>query len=298
MSTGWSKDISGSQGVSEDLRTVADELPADLHAYAAATQKLREAAKWLLAAAAGVGGLLLAGLQLGSVGDLPLPRIVIALIALIMALAGVGMVIRCAGALLTQDWVTLAELASDDVRQRVNERWKSKRERRPFPDLSRLDNWARPDAASIYADLKLARYREELYGNFAQTPEELFRQFKQANEQARRRAAAGASPASDDAARYDRELRLAVQKVVEFANYRRTRANFTKLETVLFWSACAVVAGVTTFAIAAPSESGGQDSKTSPAVPTTATASPSPPVQTSLPVKPAHPTPTRNGVPP
>jgi hypothetical protein len=58
---------------------MADNLSADPHGYAAATQNVRESAKWLLAAAAGVGAVLIAGLGLGSLGDLTFqewPRIV------------------------------------------------------------------------------------------------------------------------------------------------------------------------------------------------------------------------------
>jgi hypothetical protein len=88
---------------------VADELAADLRFYAAATQRLREAAKWLLAAAAGVGGVLVAGLQLGDLNQLSLqewPRIIVALSGVVVALAGVGMVLTRATAVLTHDWVT------------------------------------------------------------------------------------------------------------------------------------------------------------------------------------------------
>ena len=56
-----------------------------------------------------------------------------------------------------------------------------------------------------------------------------------ANRLSRVRAAAG-WVASDATTSHDRELRLAVQTVVEFATYQRTRANFAALQKVLFWS--------------------------------------------------------------
>ena len=78
-----------------------DEATVAVRSFAGSTESLREAAKWLLAAAAGVGGVLVAGLQLSNLGELGADqwlRMMVALIGLALALVGVGWVIARAGA--------------------------------------------------------------------------------------------------------------------------------------------------------------------------------------------------------
>lgn len=202
--------------------------------YAAATDKLRDAAKWLLAAAAGVGGVLVAGLQLGSLGDLGVDqweRLTVALLGLLVALAGAGAVIARAGTLLTEDWITLAELSLDDFRQRLNRR------REPRGG----------DVDAIYAEI--ARYGEELYGEVATSPEELYHKLTAANARLRgRRLGDPPVPAQD--AQHDHDLRAAAHRVVDYANYRRTRADFAALQRLLIAASVAVVTGVVLFALA------------------------------------------------
>ena len=229
--------------------------------YAAATDKLRDAAKWLLAAAAAVGGVLVAGLQLGSLGDLDLHqwgRLALALTGLILALIGVGMVIARAGALLTEDWITLAELSIDDFRRRLNRR------REPRGG----------DVDAIYADI--GRYREELYGYVATSPEDLYRKLTDANERSRR-VRAGDSIISADQIRRDHDLHRATRCAVEYANYRRTRADFEALQKVLRVAGIAVVLGVVLFAVATHSAAPTTDQHSGAAPPSTsASATPGP----------------------
>jgi hypothetical protein len=249
---------------------VANDLSTDPHGYAAATQNVRESAKWLLAAAAGVGGVLIAGLGLGSLGDLTLrewPRIVVALIGLMLALAGVGAVITSAGTLLTQDWASLRELGAEDIDRRLNTskcKWRRRRA---------------DDAVAIYEEIGV--YGDELYGDIAHSPEELWRMLTAANESAR----AGVDAANEDVVRADQRLRSAIYTVVQFANYRRVQANFSRLKRVLMMSSAAVVAGVVVFALAAHSPAKPEDTR-SENRPTQNTA------EVVLPTKPSSPAPS------
>src|SRR6266550_4530887 len=83
--------------------------------YAAQLETLRSAAKWLLAAAAGVGALLVAGLQLTGIGRLPLDswRLYAALGAAAVALSAIGYMIKAASTVLTQEWLTLADFTDE-----------------------------------------------------------------------------------------------------------------------------------------------------------------------------------------
>ena len=207
----------------------------------------------LLVAAAGVGGVLVAGLELGSLGQLTFqqgPRIVVALIGLVVALAGVGAVIARAAALLTEDWVSLLDLGSEDAQQKINELLLKRADKQSGSKRKRRRRAG--DPAAIYESVR--DHGEELYRGLAETLEGLWGELVTANRLSRVRAAAG-WVASDATTSHDRELRLAVQTVVEFATYQRTRANFAALQKVLFWSSGAVVVGVTIFAIATHSPS-------------------------------------------
>jgi hypothetical protein len=242
----------------DDAATVA------VRSFAGSTASLREAAKWLLAAAAGVGGVLVAGLQLSQLGALGADqwlRMVIALTGLALALAGVGWVITRAAALLTEDWITLSQLTLEDFRRRLNRRAKP----------------LKGDVDSIYDDI--GRYGEELYGHVAVSPEELYQKLKDANRRARARQAPGAAADAGDGsdADADAEIRAAVVAVVEFANFRRTRADFEDLQRVLVKAAIVIVTGVVVFAIAAHSPGVDTDRSPQPSTPTAPTTQTAPP---------------------
>ncbi|MEU2258391.1 hypothetical protein ABZ540_35075 [Nocardia xishanensis] len=207
--------------------------------YADATEKLRSAAKWLIAAAAGVGGVLVAGLQLGSLGELALeqwPQLVVATAGIVLSLSGVGMVIHRAAALLTEDWITLSELSVEDFSRRLN------------PGRKRRKR----DVDVIYENIEA--YGEELYGRVATSPEDLYRLLRETNREVRARGGKTPPAVADDAVRArDQEVKDAVSAVIEFANYRRTRADFERLQRVLAIAAAAVLVGGMMFAIAAHS---------------------------------------------
>jgi hypothetical protein len=226
--------------------------------YAAATESLRSATKWLMAAAAGVAGLLVAGLQLGSLGKLSsndCPRLVVAIVGLIIALVAVGSVIRRAAALLTDKWITLAQLTLGEFDDELR---KAAGEKLPADDVQ-----------GIYDELDT--HREELYGEVAQSPEDLYRQLIAVNARIRasyptttpvgrslRQPATppdgpGGIPAYTGPRAPERaaELRAATKTVVDFANYLRTRTNFESLRKTLLIAAPFVVAGLLMFAVAA-----------------------------------------------
>ncbi|WP_330766962.1 hypothetical protein [Rhodococcus sp. M8-35] len=304
--------------------------------YAAATESLRSATKWLLAAAAGVAGLLVAGLQLGGLGSLSSDdrlRLVIAVISLLLALVAVGAVIWRAAALLADEWITLAQLTSKEFRERLNSPLVEQPDttRTSLPATSPAANQVgsaqgavtvgttsevpvsprrpsrerrRPpkklpagDVRVIYAEL--VTYREELYGDVAESPEDLYRQLIAVNDRLRaiprphvgsaERSltlrqpptpirASGRVPAYTGPRPSDRavELRAATKTVVDFANYRRTRANFDVLRKTLMITAPIVVAGLVSFAIAGhpPASTTGSHQTPSPSAPVPTTESP------------------------
>jgi hypothetical protein len=246
--------------------------------YAAATENLRGAAKWLLAAAAGVAGLLVAGLQLGSLGHLTsgeVLRLVVALIGLAVALAGVALVIWRAGALLSDEWLTLGQLSSEDFRARIKA------------------SGTQAGTAAIYTEVET--YREELYGSVATTLGDLYRALSETNTAMRSSVGATAEPQAIARAA---EVRAAVQNVVDYANYRRTRGKFDSLRCALGSGGTAVVVGLVIFAVASnppsqPNKAPGSELRPSSSIPAPTTSLKSPSVTTSRPTGAAVPTPTK-----
>jgi hypothetical protein len=92
-----------------------------------AADRLRETTKWLIAAFAAIGGVLIAGSQLSSIGSLAPGdwlRFVIAAAGLLLALAGVAFAIDAAVGVFAAGSVSLGGLATrppdDGVRQRID----------------------------------------------------------------------------------------------------------------------------------------------------------------------------------
>jgi hypothetical protein len=245
--------------------------------YAAATENLRGAAKWLLAAAAGIAGLLVAGLQLGSLGHLTsheVSRLVIALIGLTVALMGVAFVVWRAGALLSDEWLTLGQLSSADFQAR----------------LKALGT--RSGASAIYAEMET--YREELYGGVATSLGDLYSALVRTNEEMRSSVGADLEPRIMARAA---EVRAAVKNVVDYANYRRTRARFDSLRCALGWGGSAVVVGLVIFAVASnpPLQADKTPGQSSPStsVPTLTTDSKAPAANSPRPTGAPVPSPTK-----
>ncbi|GGQ87830.1 hypothetical protein [Couchioplanes azureus] len=224
--------------------------PAD--AYLAATEALRATTRWLVTAAAGVGAVLVAGLQLtglGSLGAQEMPRLVAAFGGLVVALTGVGYMVLRASQILTTEWVTLADIEKDIFDHRVRQ------------SAQRSDGGARPRLRDRVARPRDRRYRlraamieglkerlefiaEELFGSLATSVPDLYAQLADANEAAR--GAPDSAPARSAAA-----LQQAAVTVVAFANFYITKEWFKVLRRQLAAASAVVIAGVLVFAYAA-----------------------------------------------
>jgi len=212
--------------------------------YARATESLRAAAKWLLAALAAVGGILLASLQLtklGSLGGADWPRLATAVTAAVLALAAVGYMIAATSRIFTDEWVTLADLDDEAFDRLLQD-----------PSSSRK-------AASRVKLLKDARARidndrQELYAHIAVSVHDLYRELREANEAAREAARAATSEAElTQALAHASLVRAVVNEVTDCANYHRTRLILRNLRPRLAAATAITVAAVLVFAYAANS---------------------------------------------
>jgi hypothetical protein len=194
--------------------------------FAAATETLRSTARWLLTAAAGVGGLLIAGLQLTSLGSLSLTawRLWVGVGGVLLAVCGVAYLITRTSQILTNEWITLAQLSVDDFQTRLA---------------------GGSSDGPLLQEIEV--YKHELYAHVAEDVQQLYRRLIQANELVRM-AGAGAGDAD---LRVSAELRSAADNVVQYANYFETRTRFKALGRQFAYAAVAIVVGVLLFAYAA-----------------------------------------------
>jgi type IV secretory pathway VirB2 component (pilin) len=202
--------------------------------YATATETLRATIRWLVTAAAAVGGVLVAGLQLtgiGSLGRHDLLRLAVAVTGLVLALVAVGYMILRASQILTDEWVTLADLDSERFDQRVRRDSTARRDRQRRDILERL-----------YERLDLVG--EELFGSLATDVSGLYAQLMQANQAAR-------DDPDSARARTAGPLQQAAAAVVVFANFYITRERFKTLRRQLAGASVVVIIGVLMFAYAA-----------------------------------------------
>jgi hypothetical protein len=163
--------------------------------------------------------------------------LVAALIGLGVALAGVALVIWRAGALLSDEWLTLGQLSSDEFQSLIKK------------------SGNKSHAAVIYQEVE--KYREELYGNVATSLGGLYNALKTTNEQMR--SSPGTEAEAAQLAARSADVRTAVKNVVDFANYRRTRTDFEALRRALGWAGIAAVGGLVAFAVATNPPGKGSD---------------------------------------
>lgn len=192
--------------------------------FAAATETLRSTARWLLTAAAGLGGLLVAGLQLTSLGSLSLTawRLWVSVGGVLLAVCGVAYLIMRTSQILTNEWITLAQLSVDDFQAQLE------------------------GAASSSALLQeIEVYKHELYAQVAESVQQLYRRLIQANELIREAVVDEAD------LRRAAELRAAAENVVHYANYYETRIRFKALGRHFGYASAVIVVGVLLFAYAA-----------------------------------------------
>jgi hypothetical protein len=201
--------------------------------YATATDNLRIAARWLLTAAAAAGAVMVAGVQLTSIGSLgpdDWPRLFAAVGGLAAGLGAVGYMIYHASQLLTDAWITLAQLVLEPFNQQLRDSGR-RRDRRRADEIDRIRR-------------ELEAYQDEFYGSVADSVSDLYRRLIEANKKAREFP----SPAHAQAAA---DLKSAVDTLVRAANYSYTRAEFTVLRRRLAEAGAVFVAGIVIFAYAA-----------------------------------------------
>ena len=107
---------SGDQPVAaEQPRDAASAQPSGLVAdYTSGANRLRETAKWLIAAFAAVGTILVAGSQLSDLGSIQDGRLLVAFGAAAVALAGVVLAIGATATVLTPVETVLSAIAEDE----------------------------------------------------------------------------------------------------------------------------------------------------------------------------------------
>jgi hypothetical protein len=201
--------------------------------YATATNNLRAAARWLLTAAAASGGVLVAGLQLtrlGSLGAGDLPRLLFACLGLAAGLGAVGYQVYQASLMLTDEWITLAQLDLEMINRQL------------AGPGRRGDRLRAERIRKIRAELE--SYQDEFYGAVADSISDLYRRLIEANKNARE----SPSPAH---AREAARLKDVVDTVVQAANYAYARLAFAALRRHLIGAGAVFVAGIVIFAYAA-----------------------------------------------
>jgi hypothetical protein len=201
--------------------------------YTAQLEVLRSTAKWLTAAFAGVGGILVAGLQLTGIGDLPVSswRLYVALGTAGVALTSVGFMIRMTSTVLTHEWLTLASF-SDEYIGALSTPGKDHRKQQHI--------------AKIRDELNHSRH--ELYGYAAPDIEQLHRSLREADEEIWR-----TQPASENHAEATRRaamIRRAAREAVQYANYHYTLDLFRAMRAKIAIAALVVAVSAGTFAYA------------------------------------------------
>jgi hypothetical protein len=255
--------------------------------YIDATQAIRSTVRWLLTAAAGIGGVLVAGLQLTSLGALSVkddwPRLIAAVAGLAVALVGVGYTIFRTSKVLTDEWITLAQVSDTEFQA----------------TLATKDPQKFKIITGLMDELRLYKY--EMYAHVAESIPALYAKLIDSTDELRAKAQDQPSARSqqiarsmlrptwtsrlqsfrrtkhersaEDLAKSTATIREAVDRVVGYANYYYTRARFTELRKALAWSGAAIATGVLVFAYAANPPK----PETPPASATPASASPASP---------------------
>jgi hypothetical protein len=208
----------------------ADAYPAA--SYAMATDNLRAAARWLLTAVTATGGVLVAGLQLTGLGSLGLsdwPRLLVACLSLTAGLGAVGYMVFQASLMLTDEWITLAQLDLEMINQQLA--GSRRRDRRRLERIRIIRG-------------ELENYQDEFYGSVASSISDLYRRLIDANRQARE------SPGPEHA-KAAADLREVVDTLAQAANYSYARTAFAGLRQHLIWAGAVFATGIVVFAYAA-----------------------------------------------
>ena len=179
--------------------------------YATAADNLRTATRWLLTAAAAAAAVMVAGLQLTSIGSLgpsDWPRLIAAVVGLAAGLGAVGYMIFQSSLLLTDEWITLAEMELEPFKQQLRNS-SAHRDKRRLEEINRIYN-------------KLQNYQDEFYGSVADSIQDLYKRLIEANRKARE------SPSAEHV-QTAADLKRAVDALMQAANYSYTRSGFEVL---------------------------------------------------------------------
>lgn len=201
--------------------------------FGAAAENLRSTTKWLLTAAAAAAAAIASGLQLTGLGSLTVhdwPRLAAAGTGLAAVLGSVGYVLQQTSLLLSDKWVSLAELQLEQFKQMLRASGHRRDQRR----AAVIDR--------IYKDITTCQ--DELYGDVADSLADLYGRLMEANKAAR------LCPRSAQATEAAAQLKAAADTVVEVANYAYIRAGFSELRLRLALAGMVFAAGVVIFAYA------------------------------------------------
>lgn len=206
--------------------------------YAKATESLRATAKWLLATLAAVGAVLIAGLQLtslGAFGAAEWPRLTATTVSASVALAAVGYMIAATSRIFTDEWVTLSDLDDEsfELLAASSPNHRSSRAARRLRLLQDLRE-------------KIDNDRQGLYAHVAVSVPELYRRLREANET----ACASSGTELGWALSHVALVRAAVGEVTDCANYHRTRLRLQRLRPRLACASAVTVGAILIFAYA------------------------------------------------
>jgi hypothetical protein len=207
---------------------VADDAQStDSDVLGAAADRIRETAKWLITTFAAVAAVLVAGSQLSNIGHLSFWRFLLALLAVLVGLAGVAWAINEAAKVLTAGRVSLGELADTnnaitaDLRTRVNN------------DPALLGGY------SNVSDLK------DEYTAAQQKQKQVYDVYYQdINDDAKRRA-------TDVADAQVQQADNAVQRLLSVTSFESLSSTFDGARKQMFFAALVAAAGIVGFAAAA-----------------------------------------------
>ena len=204
------------------------------------SQVIRESAKWLLAAFAGIGATMVAGVQLSDIGTLRSPsRLVLAAAGVVAVLTAVTIVILKAAKVITLKFLTTREvnLERHEAAKQVAGTDRSPSEVSPFLRALEVE-WSYLFLAETKSLAELARLQEDVQEAMARLDRGESVQWR-----GRRVLPAAKSEVEADAQR----LRVAGERVVMWANTWCARQEFDALIPLIRIAGSVITAGLVLF---------------------------------------------------
>jgi hypothetical protein len=202
--------------------------PAAESQYVAAAETIRQAARWLVAAFAGVGGVLVAGVPLTDVGrvEAGTSDFWFAVMGIAAALVAIAYMIHAVSRVFTSEFISFAEYSEATVPGVTG----AEKRRKLLLDIGEVAE----------------RSGDELYGAEARDLGELHTRLQDTN-QAVRTAKLEGQAAPEDAVRHARDATAAANRAMEFINYEFVRRTFRHLFPRLAAGGLIVALGVGTY---------------------------------------------------